>query len=549
MARVTRGDQAAAHTDSTDRAARVVDGAFGVGYLVRGGAATVPTTVETWPRHELGSLTYHVHPRARLTTAATPGGPGRVVIVGDPVDVRAGDREPSSIAATSLQVWQRSGADAVVRHLAYLGGRWTAFLETAADSDEHPARITVIPDCQATQAVFYSTWRGVALASQPVLVADAIGSGPDPAAERMLSTLRAARPKGVIFLPGTLTTHEGVLPLVPNHQLDVTLDTRTGSAQTRHTRFWPHEDRVERSDTSAVIDEFIDHFREHTRLLCQAGRTVLSLTAGLDSRTSLAGALPHLGADSFAFTYLNPRDGYTKPGAADDVFEANALAHAVGVPHRVLRWRRPEPGSIFEEIAQRTYPVQRPSIGAAHAMWADLPPGIIHLQSIGAELGTTFYARRPEVPITPGELLRIVSNRDDLPAALAREAFGGYLDYADFSSASIRGYDFRDVFYWEQRMGKWGYRKYQDGDFSHRMLLPFNSRQLIETMQSLPYPEREAKVVLHALLATVPALASSVSTPSPLHWRDVVAARPHLRPRLRRLARNARAGLPGRGAS
>lgn len=98
-------------------------------------------------------------------------------------------------------------------------------------------------------------------------------------------------------------------------------------------------------------------------------------------------------------------------------------------------------------------------------------------------------------------------------------------------------------------MGKWGYRKYQDGDFSHRMLLPFNSRQLIETMQSLPYPQREAKVVLHALLSTVPALASPAATSPQLHWRDVVAARPHLRPRLRRLVRSARAGLPGGGAS
>lgn len=94
-------------------------------------------------------------------------------------------------------------------------------------------------------------------------------------------------------------------------------------------------------------------------------------------------------------------------------------------------------------------------------------------------------------------------------------------------------------------MGKWGYQKFQDGDFSHRMLLPFNDRGLIELMQSLPYAERESKVLLHALLATVPALATSATAgepgqvvaphEEPIGWRDVVAARPHVRPRLSRL--------------
>lgn len=531
------------------RERQVVQGAFGGGYLVRGGAATAPDLVAGWPTRTLGALTYHVHPRAQWGTVADPEGPGRVVLLGTPVDLSAGVLDVTQVCATTLQVWRRDGHAAAVRYLAYLGGRWTAVLEATA-RDREPARVTVVPDCQATQAVFYSTARGIALGSQPALVAAAVGSTPDPAAETMWATLREARAKGVIFLPGTLTTHRHVLPLVPNHQLDLTI--AEGSAQVRHTRFWPFQDRVERTDTSAVVDEFIDHFREHTRLLCQHGRTVLSLTAGLDSRTSLVGALPHLGPESFTFTYLNPRDGYSKPGAADDVFVANALAHAVGVPHRVLRWRQPAPDGVFDEIVRRTYPVQPGSVGAAHAMWADLPADVFHLQSIGAELGTTFYTRRPDVPITPAELLHIVTNRADLPAELAHEAFGDYLDYAQFTEAALGGYDFRDVFYWEQRMGKWGYRKYQDGDFSHRMLLPFNSRRLIEIMQSLPYRLREEKVLLRALLSTVPALADTSGREGQdtlPGWREVLAARPHLRPRLRQVTHRVRAKLPGRRGS
>ncbi|HLS46332.1 MAG TPA: hypothetical protein VK045_12940, partial [Ornithinicoccus sp.] len=473
----------------------------------------------------------------------------RVVILGDPVEVRAGLTDGHRVCERVLDAWAADGVDGAVQYLAYLGGRWTAVLDSVGARGAAP-EITVVPDCQASQAVFYSTARGIALGSQPALVAGTVGAGPDARSQEMWDILRSARRTGVIFLPGTMTTHEDVLPLVPNHVLRISL-TEGGTASVAHDRFWPYEQRVERSDTSAVTTEFIDYFREHTRLLCTLGRPVLSLTGGMDSRTSFAAALPHLHEESFTFTYFNPRDGLTKKGAADDVFDANAFAVDVGVQHRVLRWRQPQPGTIFEEIIDRTYPVRRGSIGAAHAMWADLPHDIVHLQSIGAEMGTTFYTKRPQGPITPHRLTEIVTNRTDLGAETEQAAFGEYLDYAQFTHDAIGGYDPHDVFYWEQRMGKWGYMKYQDGDFSHRMLLPFNDRGLIELMLSLPYHQRESKVVLHALLATVPPLAepgSATGAEPPIGWRDVIAARPHLRPRLSRAlgTRPGRASHDGR---
>lgn len=537
-----------------ERARQVLDGAFGCGYLVLGGdRITAPDLVAGWPVHRLGSLRYHLHPRARLHTAIRDGGPGRIVILGDPADVDTGTVDGTVICQTALDVWASGGLAATVRYLAYLGGRWTAVLEAAphdgpgdhaaGGSRDGSAEVTVVPDCQATQAVFYSTrGGGLAMGSQPALAAAAVGAGPDTAAEQMMKQLRAARAKGVVFLPGTMTTHEDVLPLVPNHLLRISLTE--GAAQVAHERFWPFQDRVEIDDTDRIVTEFIDYFREHTKLLCSIGRPIVSLTGGKDSRTTLAAALPNLHRDSFTFTYYNPRDGLVGEGAPLDVFTANALANAVGVPHRVLRWRQPAKGSVFAEIYDRTYPVRRGSTGAAHAMWADLPHDVIHLQSIGAELGTTFYASRPGVPITPERLLEIVTGRGDLPEQMARDAFGDYLDYAQFRQSAIGGYDYHDVFYWEQRMGKWGYQKYQDGDFSHRMLMPFNARGLIEIMQSLPYRQRADKVLLAAMLATVPMLADSrlpahlrtgpaAPEAEPIGWRDLVHARPHVRPRIR----------------
>ena len=545
--------------EAADREALVVDGAFGGGYLIRGGGNTAPSLVDGWPSHRLGTLTYHLHPRTHLHTAGGDTGPGRVVILGTPVDVPGGLVDGQVISERVLDAWRSRGREAAVRYLAYLGGRWTAVLDPAGLAAGHGADhgITVVPDCQATQAVFWSSASGVALGSQPALVAATVRTGPDEAAEQMWKDLRASRAKGVVFLPGTMTTHRDVLPLVPNHLLEIRLDG--ASASVSHDRFWPFEERAERTDLARVAEEFIDYFREHTALLCTLGRPVVSLTGGKDSRTTLAAALPHLLEDSFTFTYYNPRDGLVGEGAPVDVFTANALAAAVGVQHRVLHWRQPARGSVFEEIYDRTYPVRRGSTGAAHAMWADLPHDIIHLQSIGAELGTTFYTHRTDAPISPARLLEIVTNRTDLDSAMARSAFGDYLDYAQFTPERIGGYDYHDVFYWEQRMGKWGYQKYQDGDFAHRMLMPFNDRGLVEIMQSLPYPQREQKVLLEAMLATVPTLEPDAvhahvadspvrpATGAPITWRDLVAARPHLRPRVRRAlarVRHTAGGMP-----
>src|SRR5690606_16902072 len=145
--------------------------------------------------------------RTRLHTATDEDSLRRVVILGDPVDVAAGLTDGRRVCERVLQAWATDGINGAIRYLAYLGGRWTAVLDAVVAPGAAP-EITVVPDCQASQAVFYSTVRGIALGSQPALVAETVGAGPDARSQQMWDTLRQARRTGVIFLPGTMTTHE-----------------------------------------------------------------------------------------------------------------------------------------------------------------------------------------------------------------------------------------------------------------------------------------------------------------------------------------------------
>ncbi|OLT19548.1 hypothetical protein BJF81_08485 [Ornithinimicrobium sp. CNJ-824] len=309
------------------------------------------------------------------------------------------------------------------------------------------------------------------------------------------------RPTGVFFLPGTVTQFEGVRQVSPNCLLRADL---SAPGQESHDRFWPTEPRVESPDVEGVSAEFRDRMREHIRLISRFGPVAWSLTGGLDSRGTLATAADSLPAGTVAFTYFNPRDGVRLPEAAQDVFDANQIAYQMGVPHRVLRWRQAPRDHVFARIHSATHPVSYSSHGAGFAMWADLPHDIVEMQSIGGEIGTVFGRRRSPTPLTPEKMSALwmgdgFEGRDPYTALFAE-----YLEYAQLTDERLHGYDHHDVVYWELRLGKWGFTKYLLGDYSHRTMLPFNDRRLIETMHRMPEKDRLSKTLYQSILATEP---------------------------------------------
>ncbi|WP_431473306.1 hypothetical protein [Ornithinimicrobium sp. W1665] len=330
------------------------------------------------------------------------------------------------------------------------------------------------------------------------------------------------------YLPGRRTAYQGLDQLLPNSLLRVQPGRPGGSApRVEHERFWPWRERVGTTDVDAVHETFRTRFARHVELLAGLGRPAVSLTAGGDSRATAAVARHVLRErDGFAFTYVNPRDARTGPAAMTDVTGAGAVAAQLGLPHRVLRWRQPPAGGTFDVLHRRTYAPLLPSRGAAHAMWADLPKDLVQLQSNCAETGTTFVRRRTDEPLSPLRLARMMMNATDGLEDLAERMYGGYVEHAQMAPGRLLGYDHHDLFYWEQRIGRWGWQKFVDGDLGHRILLPFNDRVLLETMLSLPYPERESKVLLRRLVEEVPAARVPGRRAPPRPAAGAVAVRP-----------------------
>lgn len=481
------------------RAAAILDGAFGHGYLVQtGGPARLPGFLDEWPVRQVGPLWLHTAPRTVVTVAlpAPPADAG-VVVLGHPVDIERGSVDAQQVADRLLRLLVEAGADAMVREAAYLPGRWTLVARSGTT-------VTVVPDVMASQPVFYAADDSSAtLASSEILVALSRGLPPSVRTREVMDRARRLRRSGVVHTPGVLTPVEGVRPLVPNCLLRLDL---ARPADVRHERFWPWEPRVEDGDVERVSAAFSERMREHVRLLGQLGPLSFSLTGGLDSRVSLA----HLGrpapAGTSAFTYVNPRHVSTSPDVADDLFVANLLASRLGIQHRVLRWREAPAGSVFDRLHRATYPLGRASHGAAHAMWADLPRQLVQVQSIGGEIGTVFGRARTDDPLSAGKAAVQWLGQAGREEAMFTAVFTEYLEHAQLTEDRLLGYNHHDVFYWEHRMGRWSYRKYLDGDFGHRIMLPYNDRALLELMHRLPERERIDKAIYQRILRDRPDL-------------------------------------------
>lgn len=486
-----------------DRAAAILAGAFGHGYLVTTDRPELPGFLEAWATTAVGPLWLRSAPRTVVTIAEQ--GDATAVVIGHPVHVDRGTTDAGAIArsrAGQLHAGHGDHAPAV-RKAAYLAGRWTVLLHTRVAGTQR-GRLTVVPDTMGTQPVFYATAAGrLALGSADTLVAVVEGLPVDHVAQRLAREIRELKPTGVVYLPGRVTNYVGVEQLVPNCLLAVDLDTPSAL---RHERFWPFVDRVEEPDLDVVHEEFADRLRRQLRLLPELGRLSWSLTGGGDSRVLLAHQESPPPPGTFAFTYLNPRDAATNAGAVDDVFVANALAFRVGMPHRVLRWRQAAPDSVFGRLHTATFPVSYNSHGAAHAMWADLPHDLVQVQGLGGEIGTVFRTDRPPGPLTPAKAANMWLGPAFEQHPGFRQIFEEYLAYSSLDDARLRGYNHHDILYWEHRMGRWGWKKSLVGDFSHRIVPPLNDRRTLEVMLSLPEPQRVGKALYQRVLQGAPLL-------------------------------------------
>ncbi len=430
-----------------------------------------------WHHASIGPLDVRVHPA--LGWASARHGELEVLVLGDPVDLEARTTDTSAIAA-SISRTLVLGRDAVVRQVAFLGGRFTCVVWDGSE-------VVVIPDCVASLPLYWHESGGrIVLSSFAHLVGELVGAAVNTAVKQLMARAKEMKTPGTLYWPGIETPFLDVLPVLPNHLLRV---TRRGA---EHERFYPFADTTLLTSADEAYEAFRQTFELHTRLLCGLGRTGISLTAGVDSRTTLKAARGHLGRDSLSWTYYN----FDRPhkGMQADLLAANRLAGEYSLEHRIVAIETSQ-DAAFDAAYARSFKHTPQFRALAHAYHDQIPHDVVELQSMVAEVGTGFYKRR-EGPPTVERLTALYSSSEFGALPEVRQAMERYVQYARFEPGALGDLDYHDLFYWETRIGRWGTLRMQEVDLSHRLVLPFNARAVVEALQAPPLQDRVAKQAL-----------------------------------------------------
>lgn len=178
---------------------------------------------------------------------------------------------------------------------------------------------------------------------------------------------------GYGWIPGTMTVHEGVYRVLPNHYLD--LDTFTAH------RFWPREDEYEfGTPFEQCVEESARSVRSYIEACVDQYDCAMTLTAGYDSRVMLCAARNVIDRISL-FTF-------DVPGAELDTLTAVQICADLGLRHEVKPIRRAEGEALLRwdrMVGDAVQDMNRVS----HPTLATLPNDIILAGTHGA--GKCFY--------------------------------------------------------------------------------------------------------------------------------------------------------------
>jgi len=376
----------------------------------------------------------------------------------------------------------------LVRNTAKLGGRWII----VTDDD---GAMSLFHDAAGLRQVFYTdnTATGdIWCASNPFLLAELLKLSYDPDAAEFIKSSEFKYMPGGRWWPGMGTPYREIRHLLPNHSLDL------GSGRTH--RYWPSENLTSIS-VEAAAAEAAKYLKGLMEAAANRFKLTLLISSGKDSRTVLA-ASKTIREQLYYLSISSPQ------GQKDDAAIPAALLAKFGLEHHVAK-AKSKPSRKFWNKYKKISPLGNASYAAnAEAISPHIATGPVVVTGHVSEIAKGYYFKK-------------VESRDDIgPEDLAGMTCMGHHEYAvnaytewraDLGEkrgddlAKLCGYDFLDVFYWEQRAGNWLPMWLLEYDLVWKeTVTPFNCRLLLETMlgvdekfRSPPQYELYDRIIAH----------------------------------------------------
>jgi hypothetical protein len=300
--------------------------------------------------------------------------------------------------------------------------------------------------------------------------------------------------------PGNHTPYSRTRLLTPNTLYDLTTSTVV--------RFWPRGP-IKKLTAREAADAIIAYSATALQNVPQDHEIALSITAGLDSRTTLALAV-HAGVPFNGYTY--DRGAKT----AVDCAVAHQLSKIVGFDHHVVE---ADKSSLSDDLRNAIH--TSTFYNHHHEVIAPMRKHFLNRCTLAVtanllEIGRFFYKggiydtiASVDSPVSMYEMYfaalpprareAVTAYGIDRYRTLAIQHFAEFLSVSEFNGAREFLHS-KDQFYWEHRMGAWHAMILLERDFYADCFIPFNSRRVFEAFLGVPEKERKSAKTFNLII-------------------------------------------------
>lgn len=401
-------------------------------------------------------------------------GENNIVLLGHAIHLRESTDDLRTIAESLYEARMRSRDD-FLEELSWLAGRYVVI-------DDVDGEAWLQTDAAATRSVYYHAERRV-IASHQNLVSELCG-GLAPSTFGSVAWKRAN--KTAVCYPGNKTHWEGVNFLNANQELN--LDT----FEVRRIKMRPPSDL----SIDQVTERVLDLIRLQIPFLTANEKPVVSLTAGQDSRTTLAMLRPAKNSFHY-FTYALNYSRRIRAVKLDVEGGHRLVEHAGLSDYRLLNLEGPLEAGPLRDVLQRNS-VKSSNLNVAAKYLSEFAGSRMHVRSSFNEVGIAAYrAKHGNGPVDATVLAGILTFGQEFTA----ETVQACQDYIDLTGLlEVEGYDPLDLHYWEVRMGSWLGTLIQESDIAFDTHILINSREIVRLLLSAPLGERMLGNTYHRLI-------------------------------------------------
>jgi hypothetical protein len=333
----------------------------------------------------------------------------------------------------------------------------------------------IFNDATGMRQVFYHTDNQNHLwcASQPSIIAENFNLKPDQEiCDNLLKTSLFSNTTEYWY-PGNSTSYKDIFHLTPNHFIDL---------RDHHIeRYWPKK-KISRIPYKECLKKSVFLLENMLEAASNRFNLALGISAGYDSRLVLS-AGKKVSNKIFYFTHIREdvdlnMDDVTIP--AELLPKLNLQHHIIKIPDKM--------DSNFENVLKKNISMARTTKGlnvyALFEYFKNEKKEIVLSSGNISEIAKRNVRRLPRLSniFINGFILSSVANMNASKFAIKK--FKEW--FLSAKETSKYGMKIFDLFYWEQRMANWAAMTFSEMDIGFENFSPFNCRELLENMISLP---------------------------------------------------------------